>query len=431
MADGNTKNHRALAEGGAPTVHRKERDLIQTWDTATDKLPLHTVQYAYETPEREEAFKRSQFPTAEEWERYQWYRSEWHRRPKEEDPGPAPLAVTCELVSSCNLACTMCYTISKEFENSITGAQRMMSWPVVKAVIDECAALGVPSMLFSWRGEATLYKGWEGKRKITFPDVLKYARAKGILEITAVTHGQLIDEEMAKAIIDAEPSWISFSIDGMGDTYNKIRTPKNKKGTDYDAFSVVMKNIERLADIRNAAGKTRPQIRTNAIFPAVAENPELYWKTLEAAGVDMITVNELLDLRGGDLEEGAIADQWGCAYPFQRLTVSANGILLPCTGAYHEQSGLVLGHYEGTPPKQTRNDDGTLAVTDMGAFDLKATWHGEVLKNIRQLHVEGRRSEIEPGCRHCNHGAKKHGADRDPAEWDNDAQAWVNTERKG
>ena len=49
-----------------------------------------------------------------------------------------------------------------------------------------------------------LYKSrFEGKL-YTFPDVLKYARKKGILEITCLTHGQAIDDKLAEEIVDAE-----------------------------------------------------------------------------------------------------------------------------------------------------------------------------------------------------------------------------------
>ena len=33
--------------------------------------------------------------------------------------GDYPLSVNCELVSTCNLACTMCYTITDKFQNSV------------------------------------------------------------------------------------------------------------------------------------------------------------------------------------------------------------------------------------------------------------------------------------------------------------------------
>ena len=410
----------------------KETELMSKHKGKRDEIPIHQVQYTLDNEEREERFIRNQHPTQESYERYKWYREEWHRRPKECDPGDFPLAVCCELVSTCNLACSMCYTITDDFENAITGAQRMMPWPFVKNIIDEAVELGVPSMLFSWRGEPTLYR-WkdEDGSVITFPDVLAYARKMGILEITAITHGQFMQGEFAERVIDAEPSWISFSIDGMGEHYNKIRTPPNKAGTDYDAFSVVIDNIKNFVRIRNEKGKTRPQVRTNAIFPAISPDPEAYRKTLIEAGVDMITVNEILDLRAGDLPDDARNDVWGCQYPFQRLSVTANGIMLPCTGAYLEQSGLVLGRYKGNKPKVVRNRDGSMAAVDVPEMTIKSAWHSDKLNKIREQHATGRRQEIAPGCRDCNHGAKKHGVDRLPVSWDLNSMSWKNVERLG
>ena len=107
-------------------------------------------------------------------------------------------------------------------------------------------------------GEPTLYKDKdENGNDVSFPDAIKLARDPGILEITAITHGQLIDQEMAEKIVDAEPSWISFSFDGIGENYNKIRTPTKYKGkeSEYNAFEVVCSNIKRLVKIRDSAGK--------------------------------------------------------------------------------------------------------------------------------------------------------------------------------
>ena len=47
----------------------------------------------------------------------------------------------------------MCYTITEEFQDSVVGATRMLPWKIVKQIIDECAELGVYSILFSWRGD--------------------------------------------------------------------------------------------------------------------------------------------------------------------------------------------------------------------------------------------------------------------------------------
>ena len=125
-----------------------------------------------------------------------------------------------------------------------------------------------------------------------FADVLKYARDKGILEITSLTHGQLINDEMAKKIVEAEPSWISFSIDGLNDKYNEIRTPANKlndKG--YNAFERVSESIRLLVKYKKILNKTRPSIRTNSIFPAIQNDPDAYQSYMRNIGVDFITVN--------------------------------------------------------------------------------------------------------------------------------------------
>lgn len=416
-------------------VRKKDEAIKEKWDGFTTStgvnIPVNQVQYAFDTAAREDSFIASQFTTEAEREKYWWYRNEWHRRAKEFDPGPAPLAVTCELVSSCDLACTMCYTITDEFANIVTGAQRVMPWPQVKAIIDEAAELGVPSMLFSWRGESSIWKGFDGDTKLSFTDVIKYARDKGILEITCLTHGQHFTEDVARKIVDAEPSWISFSFDGIGENYNQIRTPPKMRGTSFDAFSVVVENISRLRRIRDEAGKTRPQIRSNTIFPAIADDPEGYQRFMREIGVDLITINEMLDLRDGEVPEDMIMKNWACQYPFQRLTVSANGIVLPCTGAHKEQTGLVLGRIKGAKPKVVRNLDGSVADIEVPELSLAEAWQCDKLKNIRELHKTGRRTEINPGCKYCNHGVKKFGVERMPTGWDPIKLMWKNSERVG
>ncbi|MBD3267913.1 hypothetical protein GF373_14705 [bacterium] len=409
------------------TIKPKENAIHERWNRVnTDDVcvTVNEVHYRLDTDAREQAFIDNQFPTQADKERYAWYRNEWYRRANEFDAGTIPLAVTCELVSHCNLGCAMCYTITDEFQNAVVGAQRMLPWPIVKAVIDECAALKVPSMLFSWRGESTMYRSVHEGKQYRFPDVLKYAREKGILEITSLTHGQLMDKDMAQGIIEAEPNWISFSVDGLEPAYNKIRTPKARQNTNYNAFKKITENIQYLVALRNEQGKTRPQIRVNTIYPAIADNRDAYQQFMAELGVDLVTVNELLDFRVEELPDSAIMDNWACQYPFQRLTISANGILLPCTGAHNEESGLVLGRYQGSPPKVVRNTDGSTTRIDVPELDLKTCWHNAKLEEIRKIHKEGNRKTINPGCKYCRHGVKKHGPDWIPQDWDMDTMEW-------
>ena len=412
-----------MSEDNKIRIRPRDGELTKKWQGKSKRIPVNNQQYSFDSLDRMEKFTRSLFNTDEELERYSKYRSEWYRRAKEFDPGEAPLAVCCELVSNCNLNCPMCYTITEEFQSSAVGTQRMLPWKVVKSVIDECAELGVPSMLFSWRGESTMYRSKdEDGNEVRLPDVLAYARKKGILEITSLTNGQMIDEEMAKAIVKAEPSWISISIDGLEENYRMIRTPANKKGKDYNAFQKVLRNIETFVGYRNELGKKRPQIRTNTIYPPIAKDPMAYYERMKSIGAGWVTINEILDFRGENLPEDAVLKDWACQYPFQRLTVSASGCIMPCTGAHNEEDEMILGRYPGTRPKEitVNNKKKMLIYPEM---TLKNAWHSDKLEKIRLLQKENRRIDI-PACKNCRHGAVKHGVEWIPDDWNMETMEW-------
>tara|TARA_B100002051_G_C16685449_1_gene612340 strand:- start:489 stop:1502 length:1014 start_codon:yes stop_codon:yes gene_type:complete len=319
----------------------------------------------------------------------------------------------------------MCYTITEKFQNTVVGAQRMLPWKIVKQIIDEVAENEIPSISFSWRGESTLYRDQdENGNTVTFPDVLNYARKKGILEITCLTHGQLIDEKMAEEIVEAKPTWINFSIDGLEKNYNKIRTPANKIGKNHNAFNEVVNSIKRLVKFKKLKNSTRPVIRTNTIFPAVKDDFDEYSKFFMSIGVDMITVNEIYDVRHHSAPEKLIRKDWYCQYPFQRLTVSANGILLPCTGAVNEEINLVLGKIQGSQDKSVKDYNGNIVKNNLDNFSVMSVWKSKKLENIRFLHKNLRRTEIAPGCKNCHLGQVKEGYQKIPVEWDEKNLKW-------
>ncbi len=405
----------------------REENLKKEWQGKNDMVPVNAPQFIYVSAEKEEKFYEGMYPDKNQRKTYDSYRNEWYRRAKEFDPGEIPLSVNIELVSTCNLACTMCYTITDKFQNSIVGAQRMMPWELVKTIIDDAAKIGVYCISFSWRGESTMYRSQDTDGNIiSFPDVLRYAVKKGILEVNSLTHGQLIDEEMAEKIVLAQPSWLSFSIDGLEEEYNQIRTPANKLNTNFNAFKRVIKSIELINKFKKKHKSSRPQLRTNTIFPAIQKNPEKYKNFMENVGIDFITVNEIVDYRHHRLDEKNVRENWACQFPFQRLVVSANGIVLPCTGCYNEEIGLVIGKYKGSADKVVKDYEGKIVKSNLEPFSIKEAWNSKKIKRIRELHKLGRRKEIEPGCRNCHHGAAKHGADYVPKEWDVNTQQWVN-----
>ena len=401
----------------------RERELELKTGFGKNKLRFDESTYHYSSKEKERDFIQSQFPLLEDLKKYEAYRKEWHRRADEMDAGNFPLAVICELVSFCNLECKMCYTRTPEFQDEIVGAQRILPWDIVISIINECAELGVYSMLFSWRGESTLYrsKGSDGKWH-DFADVLEYARKRGILEITSLTNGRTLSDNLIERIVRSQPNWISFSIDGLYEDYNKIRKSVNGD-SDGDPFTVVINNLKKMAKLRNEYGYKRPQIRTNTVYPPISRDPEKYRIFMEETGVSLVTVNELLYFRGAELPEDAILDDWFCQYPFQRLVVSANGIILPCPGAHNEEDDVVLGRYIGCYGKNVIVDNAKKNFKYL-EMSLKKAWKSEKIKRIQMLHRENKRKEIR-ACKHCRHGAKKHGVIWIPEGWDMKEMKWL------
>lgn len=369
------------------------------------KLGCDESTYHYSSLKKEKKFIKAQFGDAGTLEKYNRYRKEWHRRADEMDSGSYPLAVICELVSFCNLKCEMCYTRMPEFQKSVVGVQRIMPWDDVKHIIDECAAIGVHSMLFSWRGESSLYrsKGRDSEWH-DFADVLQYARKKGVLEVTSLTNGRALPDLLIEKLVRAQPNWISFSIDGMGSDYNRIRRAISQDNGN-DPFKIVINNIRKIVGARERLGFTLPQIRTNTIYPPISKNPERYRTLMEKNGVGLVTVNELLDFRGSEIPESAILNNWFCTYPFQRLIISASGVIMACPGAHNEDKELVLGRY--------------------GGVTLKEAWNSKKIKRIRMLHSANRRKEIL-ACRYCRHGSLKHGVKWIPDDWDMKNMRWTN-----
>lgn len=399
----------------------RERELEHKY--SSNKLKFDESTYHFSSTEKEKAFIDAQFPTEELKAKYKEYRNEWHRRSDEMDAGEFPLAVICELTSLCNLKCEICYTRTDRFQKMIVGEQRSLSWEIVTSVIDECAELGVYSMLFSWRGESTLYRARDKDGIVRdFADVLMYARRRGILERTSLTNGRALAPPLIEKVVFAEPNWISFSIDGLRETYNKIRKRTRGEGN-INPFKVVMGNLESMVRFRNSFEKTCPQIRTNTVYPPIASDPDGYRKCMEAAGVGLVTVNQMLDFRGEEIPDEEIADNWFCQYPFQRLVVSAAGTILPCPGAHGEMEHLVLGRYPGSKPK-TIMIGGHKKTIDYPVRTLKEAWNrSSRMKKMRMLHSGNRRKEI-PTCKYCRHGATKHPVDWIPEDWDMDKMQW-------
>jgi 12,18-didecarboxysiroheme deacetylase len=116
--------------------------------------------------------------------------------------------VVWNVTQRCNLRCVHCYAHSKdmEYENELSTEEGM-------ALIDDLADFGCPVILFS---------GGEPLMRKDLPELVGYARSKGIRAVIS-TNGTLITEEMAKKLKDIGLSYVGISLDGMKETNDMFR----------------------------------------------------------------------------------------------------------------------------------------------------------------------------------------------------------------
>jgi len=131
---------------------------------------------------------------------YVEYRRKWNENPQKFIVGDFPIHVDIETITTCNLKCFMCV------QSYDPPDPMKMDFKVFKKVIDECAGKGVCSIKTQYRGEPLL--------DTRMPDMIKYAKEKGILEVMFNTNATLLSEGTAKALIDAGLDKIICSVDG-------------------------------------------------------------------------------------------------------------------------------------------------------------------------------------------------------------------------
>ena len=319
-------------------------------------VPINKGNYSMDTPEREARFEEYR---GEGWEaKYKDYRRQWSELATSQTVADYPLLVDLELASVCNLRCPMCYTISDHFKQRVN--TKLMDWDLYTRIIDEIAG-HVPAIRLSLRGEATLHK--------KFVECIRYAKEKGIGEVSTLTHGGRLTEAFFADIVAAGIDWITISIDGVGETYNKIRKPLTSEG--------MLEKIKAMKAYKDRHGLHRPVIKIQSIWPAIKDNPSEYYNMF-APYVDFVAFNPLIDYLGNDTDIDYM-DKFTCPQQYQRLVIGADGLVMKCSN--DEENAEIVG--------------------DVNLETVHQVWHGEKMAAVRALHLRSRGFLESPVCRKC------------------------------
>ncbi|MDC0954976.1 radical SAM/SPASM domain-containing protein [Alphaproteobacteria bacterium] len=319
--------------------------------------PIDKGQFTLETIEREQRFQQNR---AHGFEReYEVYRDHWNNHPKNKYISEYPLHVDLELASICNLRCPMCYTISPEFRTKVNAT--LMDFDLFTKIVDECAEGGVYSIRLSFRGESFLHKD--------ILKCLKYAKKKGIKEVSTLTNGLKLDEQMFTEMMYAGLDWLTISFDGIGKVYEDIRRPAK-----YDRAVEKIKNYKT---IKESAGRVKPVIKVQSILPAIERDPKAFYDVFKDI-VDLVSANPLIDFLESTKNSPKV-ENFSCPQIYQRLVVGADGLCMMCT---NDESGKHI-------------------VGDANQSTIFQIWHGQEMQRIRETHKKHCGPKELEACAEC------------------------------
>ncbi len=133
--------------------------------------------------------------------------------------------IVWNITRACNLKCVHCYN-----DSGARKADDEVSTDEAKAVLDDLAQFGVPSVLFS---------GGEPLMRPDLFELIEYALGKGMRTVIS-TNGTLITTEKAKQLKQYGVSYVGISLDGIGEINDKFRGVNGA----FDKAAIGIKNCQ-------------------------------------------------------------------------------------------------------------------------------------------------------------------------------------------
>ena len=264
-----------------------------------------------------------------------------------------PEIVQIESTNICNARCVFCP------RDEMHRKQGVMDEALFRKVVDECAALGVRHLRLHNFGEPFVDRHLAGK--------VAYAKKKGIAEVGVISNGSLIDEQVARAVVEAGLDAINISVDASGrEVFERTRV-----GLEYDK---VIANIERLIRIRGELGRTHPKLILSFVRQGDGEDERAFierWRQV----ADKIHITDIHNWAGTLSRESAV--RFPCYRQWLTFTVLWDGRVALCCADF----------------------DGKVTLGDLRTSSIRDIWDSEPYRAVRREHLETGGPDI---CRACD-----------------------------
>ena len=347
----------------------------------------------------------------------------------------SPLSIDIETAAICDLACPHC---SREY---IITPDKIMKFELYKKIVDECVKLEVPSIKLNWRGEPLL------NPKID--EFIKYAKEKGILEVSINTNAATLSEEKSKKLINSNLDIIIFSFDGgRKETYEKMRPGRFHNNN----FDKVYENIKKFSEIKKKMNSKFPVTKIQMILTKDSRGETQDFFDLFSDILDDVTITQYNE-RGGSIKDLTETQQnkiekylgvnklkksipymvnfddeifiskkrKSCEQIFQRLMLTYNGRVGMCCHDWGAQHGVGFisedpyknDHREFLDVKEKieKNKKGFSLLKNAKMPEkyneplkkvdsLENIWNGDELTKVRKIHRQNKLDDLDV-CKNC------------------------------
>jgi radical SAM protein with 4Fe4S-binding SPASM domain len=294
--------------------------------------------------------------------RYLVYRYRFNHHPRAKRLLDFPLLLAIEPTSICNLRCIMCFQDDPRLSRNRELLGRM-DFDLYRRIIDEGARHGLAAVVLASRGEPMLHD--------RIFDMIRYAKAAGILDVKMNTNATRLTPERSRALLGCGLDTLVFSVDAATkEDFERIRVRAN--------FDKVVANIDAFNAIRKDEFSDIP-LRTRISMVVIDERQdvaraEAFW----AARVDEFAVRSAIP-RVGIYEQAPLETTRACSLLWERLYVWWDGTVNPCDEDY--LSRLAIGNVA---------DGDTIA----------GLWRGAAMTRYRRAHTARQKHCLSP-CDRC------------------------------
>lgn len=318
--------------------------------TEHQEMKINHHQFSLDSSERERLWEEKRRFLGD----YCINRYQWFNYPKWQHVAPFPLHVDFEASFRCNLNCPMCFR--PHIDRKHYGD---MDFDLFKKGIDECVKYDLYSIRLSWRGESTLNPN--------IVEMVKYAKDKGIKEVSFITNGRLLEGELAEGLISAGLDYLTVSVDGLEEHYDRLRKP--------NTFKDISGKLKEFYNLKNKIGGGFPLLKVQAIWSYIKDDPAAYYNYFKEF-TDKVNFDPENDY---SLREVPQDSDFVCQYPWQRITVTWNGEIPLCISDWNLHT----------------------KIGDLNAQTIRDVWLGEAMERYRKIQMNKARLSIQC-CKKCH-----------------------------